>query len=115
MASISAKYYSQIKKTRYAWARYFNICNELHATQHHLIDTFGEEEKLKSDLKNCPEYLQKFIIELYNDSKKGIECPICLEVVNPEDLQTRICGHNFHKACNEKCIEEKSECPICRK
>ena len=44
-------------------------------------------------------------------------CPICLSSMNPEGdhkMCTLKCGHLFGFLCIIQCLENKSECPICR-
>ena len=102
------------KKTKFAWFRYFECRNELFATQHQLVEDFSTNNFSQDDIKKCPQYLQNFINELYEKSKKQIECPICLEQITSDNLETRICGHNFHKSCSKKYSKQTIECPICR-
>lgn len=55
--------------------------------------------------------------KLIDETKVIKECPICLE---PMDLKSSVittCGHQFHKSCYNKWIEQNKlhSCPVCRK
>jgi hypothetical protein len=45
-----------------------------------------------------------------------MECPICLETIVEQDIDTLECGHSFHKTCMEeyKSYGRIVSCPICR-
>lgn len=40
------------------------------------------------------------------------DCPICLS--NITDTTTTNCGHSYCKICIDNCLDNKSECPMCR-
>jgi len=43
------------------------------------------------------------------------ECPICLEVMTPENaLQTKDCHHLFHAQCLKRWTQMHRACPLCR-
>lgn len=43
-----------------------------------------------------------------------IECPICYEEINDNDKCNTPCGHSFCHGCFIYCMEQKSQCPLCR-
>jgi ankyrin repeat protein len=43
-----------------------------------------------------------------------LECPICYEVINKNNLCITKCGHNFHLDCLLKSTNTSECCPICR-
>jgi hypothetical protein len=46
-----------------------------------------------------------------------MDCLICYDTINPDELITTCCGHNFHKLCIKNSILVKDdylECPYCR-
>lgn len=68
-------------------------------------------------------FIQIYIILLQNKyggnliflRKKGIECPICLDLINDdEDKIITSCNHLFHRECLERWTNTKSICPYCR-
>ncbi len=46
----------------------------------------------------------------------NLSCAICYENYAEGDVQAspEACGHVFHKACLDKWLEQKKECPTCR-
>ena len=76
----------QKKQTAYAWAKYYQA---------------ETQQLVQKDL----------MIEL----KKKIECPICLDIIDPENLGISKCGHKYCKGCLDKQIETTNKCAMCRK
>jgi len=45
----------------------------------------------------------------------NVNCSTCLELLGAgDDLSCPPCGHVFHTACIEQCIENTKKCPLCR-
>jgi hypothetical protein len=46
----------------------------------------------------------------------GLECAICLEVVDAADSKRRLaaCGHLFHRACVDLWLLRSAACPLCK-
>lgn len=47
-----------------------------------------------------------------------MECPICIQPINPSNMYETVCGHRFHKNClctwfNSR-LSESASCPLCR-
>jgi len=92
------------REASYAWGQYFSL--------------------LKEDFDNrkqhgCNDNLQRFITDLYKNTKEKCECRICLDTIeDAETLKTGKCGHNFHKECikmwKESDNEDNDNCPTCR-
>ena len=49
------------------------------------------------------------------DLRKEIECPICYEVINNNELQLSNCGHKFCKTCYDRILRDSNECAVCKK
>ena len=123
-----AYYKKELEKAKrekcYAWGQYFQMRNELFEEQEriyefmenpiniNLPDFISEEDKTSI-------HLQNFISDLYKKAKACVECSICLEKIDAEDLETTGCGHNFHKRCMDTLkshsVEKWVDCPNCRK
>jgi hypothetical protein len=43
-----------------------------------------------------------------------MECPICLESIEEEEVQLINCNHIFHGACINTWLKIKPSCPLCR-
>lgn len=48
------------------------------------------------------------------NKESELECPICYEVINKNNLCITRCGHNFHLDCLLKSTNTSECCPICR-
>lgn len=44
----------------------------------------------------------------------GMECPLCFEVKNDQDIVVFSCGHKVHYDCIKGYLESHDDCPICR-
>ena len=55
------------------------------------------------------------IIKMLEDLRKEIECPICYEVINNNELQLSNCGHKFCKTCYDRILRDSNECAVCKK
>ena len=123
---MSLEYYKKknaqlTKEKAYAWRMYFGVRNKLFEAQEEIYD-FVNKDRLdfESNDEESAEHLQKFISELYEKARESVECPICLDRIDAESLDTTKCGHNFHKKCLNTLKENKEvgtrfvDCPICR-
>ena len=131
---MSLEYYkkknAQLQKEKaYAWGMYFGVRNKLFEAQEEIYD-FMETQLLTNipapenlfivDNDELTIHLQKFISELYEKAKESVECPICMERIDAESLDTTKCGHNFHKQCLNTLKDTREvgskfvDCPICR-
>tara|TARA_R110000851_G_scaffold118914_3_gene246482 strand:- start:5269 stop:5658 length:390 start_codon:yes stop_codon:yes gene_type:complete len=82
---------------------------------------FSHENKMRTILKNAvgensiPKHIENELKELYEETKKVIECPICLDIINREDLTLSSCGHKYHKECYKELLEKDGKCAMCRR
>ena len=113
------------KEKRYAWGQYFQMRNELFEEQERIYE-FMENPVYVPDPQNIFSeedmntiHLQNFISGLYKKAKACVECSICLDKIEADDLETTGCGHNFHKECMNQLKTHSTEkwvdCPNCRK
>jgi hypothetical protein len=95
------------KQTAFAWAKYYEEINSSHIDdvhQYNQIQVFTEVEDIPLHI----------IVEFKNmmkELKKKIECPICLEIIEGDDMKLTGCGHKY---CS-KCYDQIDKCAICRK
>ena len=123
---MSLEYYkkknAQLQKEKaYAWGMYFGVRNKLFEAQEEIYDYVNKDRlDFESNNEESAEHLQKFISELYEKARESVECPICLERIDADSLDTTKCGHNFHKKCINTLKENREvgskfvDCPICR-
>ena len=104
------------KQTSFAWSQYYELQRQefedsLQTVNHYETEELDDEIPIGLNL-----HLQKMIKDLYQKAKAKVECAVCLERIESDDLKTGKCGHNFHQCCIDKwCEEGNKKCPICRK
>ena len=122
---MSAEHYKKLylrekKKTKYAWGQYFQMRNELFEFQDDIYNEVNEVggEDLDDTSPPTNAFLMKFIRELYSKAKACVECPICLEHIDADHLETTNCGHNFHSHCLQNLKNTTDgkfiNCAVCR-
>ena len=108
-------FYSK-KQTSYAWSQYFSLQREEYNQALITVREFEEKELEDKVPIGLNKHLQKMIRDLYENAKSKVECAICLEKIESQDLKTGKCGHNYHHYCIDKwCEEGNKKCPMCRK
>jgi len=95
------------KAVAYAWSRYYSEVDrnmELSRQYCELLDKVNNNSEL-------PQHIIDELKELYKMIKKEIECPICMDPINNENLKITSCGHKY---CIN-CYDRIDCCAICRK
>lgn len=95
------------KQTSYAWAKFY----EAESNQH--LENVVQYQKIEvfSQVEDIPLHIIAEFKEMMKQLKKKIECPICLEVIEVDDMKLAGCGHKYCSTCFEKI----DKCAICRK
>ena len=99
------------KQTSFAWAKFYEAENNQHPenmVQFKKIEVFTEVEDI-------PLHVVAELKSMMKQLKKKIECPICLEVINPNQLEITRCGHKFCRTCLGTLKTTTKKCAICRK
>jgi len=99
------------KAKKYAWGKYYGEMRDNLISQ-------TNEYKLLEQLNNnieIPNNIKLEYCEMLNKLKKNIECPICMTVINPQELSITNCGHKYCKECLDKLIDRTNKCAMCRK
>ena len=104
------------KQTAYAWSQFYELQRQEYEDSYSVVRDY-EDKELDDEIPiGLNSHLQKMIKEMYNKAKMKIECAVCLERIESDDLKTGKCGHNFHQDCiDEWCSQGNKKCPICRK
>ena len=97
------------KQTAYAWAKYYE------AEREGLIGDIGVYNNLNQLPPETPEFVLTQIKDLMIELKKKVECPICLDVIDPEKLGISKCGHKYCKDCLDRLKTTSKKCAVCRK
>lgn len=106
------------KRVKYAWAQYYNIVNtdltEAHIS-HNTYTRIISEDAIPTHIKNE-------IKTMADALKKKWECPICLDMIDNNDLDITNCGHYYCKGCLQSLIKtfsdarkDKWECALCKR
>ena len=106
---LQAKNLSLEKAKKFAWGKYYGQVNEnleQNITQYNQMNTFV-------DL--IPTHIKDEYIKMLDELKKEIECPICMDIIQKNDLQLSNCGHKYCKTCFDKILTDSNKCAICKK
>ena len=97
------------KSKKFAWGKYYGeVNNQLtqNTTQYNRMNEFVEV---------IPTHIKEEYIKMLEELRKKIECPICYEIINIDDLQLSNCGHKFCKTCYDRILRDSNECAVCKK
>jgi hypothetical protein len=106
------------KRVKFAWAKYYQSINEdLHEAHIHYT-TFNRV----ADDRAIPEHIKTEMKEMAAALKKKWECPVCMDMIEDEQLEITNCGHYYCKPClqswknAEKARgEDKWKCGVCNR
>jgi hypothetical protein len=97
------------RQKKYAWAKYYALQNREHA------DNIRVYNRLTNLPPNTPQFVLDDIKSLHLELRKKIECPICLAVIEPEDMEITKCGHKYCKTCLDRLKQTpQKKCALCR-
>lgn len=96
------------RRATYAWAKYYEVCAELHDS---LYDTYNHNMEVLEYIATLPTHLVQEIEDANEKLKVQITCPICYEVIEKGHTKITYCGHKY---CDE-CFPKLEKCAICRK
>ena len=97
------------KQTAYAWAKYFE------ASRIQLISDIEAFKQITTLPPETPEFVLEQLKEFHIQLKKKIECPICLDIIEPKKLGISKCGHKYCQECLDKLKTTTKKCAMCRK
>ena len=98
---------AQKKRTSFAWSQYYAACRAEHRVNVSRVNTLQEV---------VPAMLENELKEMYTELKRSIDCPICLDVIQPDSIDFSSCGHKYCKQCLDRLkAEDSPKCAMCRK
>ena len=110
---------SLMKQKSFAFALYYNECRNKH---NEYIDLYNKHKKMCDEMTELqksielPVHIITELKELYVKEKKEIDCPICLDIIEIDDLTFSSCSHKYCKSCYDKLLEQPNcKCAVCRK
>ena len=104
------------REKKVAWFHYFEERRDNIALRLRIVERAGLSTKKISpqDPATLPPHLVADFMAMAQELQKKLECPVCLELVTPENVSISKCGHTFHKTCFDECRTRSDKCPICR-
>ena len=102
------------KNRRVAWCKFFQARRENFQQR---VEFYDKLKMLQDALAtaqgeyNIPPHFQNKFKELLAEAKSTIECPVCLDVIEAEQLEITNCGHCYCKQCKSRL----DQCAICRR
>ena len=100
------------KRVAYAWAKFYEATRLRHTTD---VETY---RVINQTIDVLPEHIKSQYLEMMTELKKSWDCPICMEMIQPDNLDITNCGHFFCKPCLTSLVGrtgEECKCPVCRR
>ncbi len=97
------------KQTSFAWAKYYE------ASRVQLVSDIEAYNQINTLPPETPDFVIEQLKDFHIQLKKKIECPICLDVIEPEKLGISKCGHKYCEDCLKRLKTTTKKCAICRK
>jgi len=106
---LQTKIRSLEKGKKYAWGKYYGeVNNQLNQNTTQYI-------RMKEFVETIPTHIKDEYIKMLDELKKEIECPICMDIIQKNDLQLSNCGHKYCKTCYDRILRDSNKCAICKK
>jgi hypothetical protein len=114
VASLNRKLVYANKRVSYAWARYYESVNTRLTSDTRVYQTLNRNIT-NNDV--VPAHIKAEILDMATQLRKTWECPVCMDMINPDNLDITNCGHYFCKPClvRYKGLHQEPICPMCRK
>ena len=112
MEALQRKHNSMIKQRAFAWAKYYESANE------RLTADYGRYQTIIRTTNDdaIPTHIKNEFIEMATALKKTWECPICIEFIQPDNLEITPCGHYYCKGCLHTLkAQAEPKCGLCRR
>jgi late competence protein required for DNA uptake (superfamily II DNA/RNA helicase) len=83
------------KRMKFAWAKYYEQTN--------IALTLAHENLMRvlkvADDKEIPQHIKTELTEMATELKKKWECPVCIDMIENNNLEITNCGHYYCKDC----------------
>jgi len=102
---------SLVRQKAFAWAKYYeNIRGQIVIDRRHYTTIKEMEDRV-------PTHIKDEIVAMGAELRKKWECPICIEMIESENIAITNCGHFFCKGCLDtyKSTNVDCKCPVCRR
>jgi rubrerythrin len=110
--NFETKYKYAIAQKKFAWAKFYEQVNSDHNVVYQQVETF---KTIVID-PLIPTHLKNQITDMMKELQKKYECPVCMDMIEPNDLDITSCGHFYCKGCLKTVLEGTDpKCPTCRR
>ncbi len=106
---LQSKITSLQKGKKYAWGKYYGEVNN------QLSQNTTQYNRMKEFVETIPTHIKEEYIKMLEELKKTIEYPICMNIIENNDLQLSNCGHKYCKTCYDRILTDSNKCAICKK
>ena len=94
---------------KYAWGKYYGLLNE------NLENQTTRFIQMNNFIEYIPTHIKDEYIKMVEELKKEIECPVCLTIIDKDELKISNCGHKYCKNCYDELVNRENKCCLCRK
>ena len=119
VASWKKKYESAEWRRKLGWAKFYASERERHVENQQAIQSISTLQERLSDAmetQGIPEFVQTELKDMMEILRKKIDCPVCLNEIDPQDISFTHCGHKFCSECLDRLkTADPPKCAICRK
>ena len=84
---------------KYAWGKYFGEVKEHHQSICELVKKLDELKSVEDINWRNENHIINELRDLYKKYKVEVECPICLDIIEDENLEFSSCFHKYCKNC----------------
>ena len=105
------------RQKAYAWAKFYQSESRHHHDNAQRYRVMTEATVVES----IPTHIRDEYIKMCEETKKEISCPICMDVIEYENLFLSSCGHKYCKACyiqyinHLKSTDKPLKCAVCKR
>jgi rubrerythrin len=108
---------SMTKQRAYAWAKYYDVTFTRHE---HDVRHYRTVQLVTTDAA-IPEHIKSEFLAMGAELRKTWECPVCIDMIDSQNLEITPCGHYFCKGCLSglktaaAAVPTDCKCPVCRR
>jgi hypothetical protein len=101
---------------KFAWAKYYEALRDRAETAVVVFRQAGIPTTSAAAPTECPAHLSKEFFDMALELRKEMNCPICMEAVNRENVVHTFCGHLYCQPCLDQLkAQPQPKCATCRR
>ena len=105
------------RKSKMGWACYYQSQQKHHEETSLMYNKImrlqifiRERDKPLVEKAHIPEFITNEILELTEQLKREIQCPICMDDLPAKEIKFSSCGHKYCKDC----LSKIDKCALCK-